>query len=639
MSQRSRRTAASAARDAISTAARLQSALIAEQERERVGGGRRGLSKRVSYVEVPVDEVDPEGEGSDVEGSGGVEGDVVVDGQDDVGEELETGSISSEEAIASASRGRVRSRGRGRARGKGRVRGKARSASNSVQRTNEDEEDDEAEAEVDGAEDDDEAAPDGGTPSRQVNSGKVKYHKVKGVTYEVIDDEIEMEEDPRGEQKIDAKGRLLGGREYKVWTLHSQSEGDPERIYALSIDVARAVGFADSSFLLRRLPLLVKIQMSDADKEQAADAGRITMSMKSRLVTMIPMRNVFKYLGAKIVKNGRYVTDDYYEEVAREECAEKGIEPGTLVPDKPFLVETDSNVLDARQPERSVGAPFYVPGGPTTHWGGAGWNPWYGAGMGNKRARLQGMGLTRDNWMWRMASEAREREKEIRLLREERLQDFAGERLSVYAEQQVGEDTKGASAVKSVEPDQETLPEDQRPAPLRPIADDTAGIFDRDPAFRKVYRRQTGSKVFDPALFIAGAINLGQIVVETETETASRKRKRAVPIKAGEYRGFYEPHTNIPHVRQDLQPTRATMEKTALLPQVETKRRRMKWDPEYTFASTMTLRRIGPSAAAIYSLDYAFSGSDEGAAEIAARERQVREAVEWDRQRQIGPAR
>lgn len=95
----------------------------------------------------------------------------------------------------------------------------------------------------------------------------------------------------------------IAGREYKVWTLQSQTEGDPERIYALSIDVARAVGFADSSFLLRRLPLLVKIQMSESDKEQAAEAGRITMSMKSRLVTMIPMRNVYKYLGAKIVKS------------------------------------------------------------------------------------------------------------------------------------------------------------------------------------------------------------------------------------------------------------------------------------------------------------------------------------------------
>jgi hypothetical protein len=37
------------------------------------------------------------------------------------------------------------------------------------------------------------------------------------------------------------------------------------------------------------------------DKEQAAEAGRITTSMKSRAVTMIPIRNVYKYLGAKIV--------------------------------------------------------------------------------------------------------------------------------------------------------------------------------------------------------------------------------------------------------------------------------------------------------------------------------------------------
>lgn len=231
------------------------------------------------------------------------------------------------------------------------------------------------------------------------------------------------------------------------------------------------------------------------------------------------------------------MTDDYYEEVAREECAEKGIEPGTLVPDKPFLVETDATP-DVRQPERSVGAPFYVAGGPTTHWGGAGWNPWYGAGMGNKRARLQAMGLTRDNWMWRMASEAREREREVRLVREERMQDFAAERLSVYAEQRLGEDAKGV--VKSVEPDEEAPKEDERPTMLRPAADDTAGLFDRDPAFRKLYRRQTGSKVFDPSLLAAGALDVGEIVVETEAETASRKRKRAVPIKAGEYRGLYE---------------------------------------------------------------------------------------------------
>jgi hypothetical protein len=30
--------------------------------------------------------------------------------------------------------------------------------------------------------------------------------------YEVINDEIEMEEDPKGEAKVDVKGNLLGGK-------------------------------------------------------------------------------------------------------------------------------------------------------------------------------------------------------------------------------------------------------------------------------------------------------------------------------------------------------------------------------------------------------------------------------------------
>lgn len=77
------------------------------------------------------------------------------------------------------------------------------------------------------------------------------------------------------------------------------------------------------------------------------------------------------------------------------------------------------------------------------------------------------------------------------------------------------------------------------------------------------------------------------------------------------------------------------MNKIALLPQVETKRSRFRWDPDHTFASTLTLRRIGPSASAVYSLDYAFeTAQEEGQDEVAQKERMVREAVEWERQTQ-----
>jgi chromatin structure-remodeling complex protein RSC7 len=60
--------------------------------------------------------------------------------------------------------------------------------------------------------------------------------------------------------------------------------------------------------MLRRLPLLVKVQMTPAEKEQAVEAGRVSNSLKFRSVTMIPIRNVYKYLGAKIVKGESFAS-------------------------------------------------------------------------------------------------------------------------------------------------------------------------------------------------------------------------------------------------------------------------------------------------------------------------------------------
>jgi hypothetical protein len=225
--------------------------------------------------------------------------------------------------------------------------------------------------------------------------------------------------------------------------------------------------------------------------------------------------------------------------VAREECAEKGIEPGSLVPDKPFLVETDQP--DQRQPERSIGAPFYIPGGPTTHWGGAGWNPWHHAGQGNKRARLKAEGLTPDNWMWRMAREAREKEREMRDVRERRLTDLAGERLTVWSEQYGADEQKNGVKGHSAEDVHQSQETEQQSTGFRvPAAEDAAGLFAHDEAFRQQYSRTTGSGMFDLGQLANGAVDAGQVIVETTAETAARKRKRAIQIKPGEFKGFYE---------------------------------------------------------------------------------------------------
>ncbi|KAJ9091456.1 hypothetical protein QFC19_009098 [Naganishia cerealis] len=680
-SQRARRTAASAARDAISTAAARSAALLLEEEQEEEeeeglrAPGRRASSspsrrrttmgKRVSYAEVPIDadEVEPPDEGDErvsgpdddeeeEDADGEVDEDVLMadatDRQTD--DLLETASVSSGDATPTTARRNRRSRapaaavvGGGRT-GKARRKGKAPTSRTAKAVGMED-----GAAAVEDEEDVQVVEEPAGTPvsaaNASANGAEITQHKVKGILYDVINDEIEMEEDPRGETKVDTNGRLLGGREYKVWTLTSSDRSDPDRLYALSIDIARTVGFSDSSVMLRRLPMLVKVSMTPPEKEQAIEAGKVSTSMRLRSVTMIPIRNVYKYLGAKIVKDGRYVTDDYYEEAAKEECAENGIEPNSLVPDRPFAVEQDHTDRGGAG-ERSVGAPFYFPGGPTTHWGGAGWNPWHGAGQGNKRAKLQSQGLTRDNWMWRMAREARDREREIREAGEQRMLDFTQDRLAVFHEQYVAEENTQAARPSTKHEEDTTMtigtvgPAEQGQQQGLPLAQDVAGLFAHDDAFRQRYRQvtHTPSNVpFDEGQLAGEIRDVGSVIVESRAETASRQGRRPIKLKPGVYRGMYEPHTNVPHVRQDLQPTWASMDKIALLPQVETKRSRFRWDPDYTFASTLTLRRIGPSASAVYSLDYAFETSqDEGRDEVVQRERLVREAVEWERQMSQG---
>jgi hypothetical protein len=106
--KRARRTAASAARDAISTAARLQSAALLHDahDADETPGRRRGLSKKVSYAEVPIDaddfaeeeEEEPRsgfGRSSGPEDEG--EEDVVMDGEreGDVGDAVEVGASTS----------------------------------------------------------------------------------------------------------------------------------------------------------------------------------------------------------------------------------------------------------------------------------------------------------------------------------------------------------------------------------------------------------------------------------------------------------------------------------------------------------------------------------------------------------------
>ena len=135
------------------------------------------------------------------------------------------------------------------------------------------------------------------------------------------DDEVILPDDEKGDTKVDAEGRLLGGtlvmleiqasacsictlgREYKLVTFTSESRRNPERVYALTIDAARACGYADSLAFLRRCPQLLKLGCSADERQLIIDIGRVTGNLRHRMVTMVAMRNVFKLMGARVIKS------------------------------------------------------------------------------------------------------------------------------------------------------------------------------------------------------------------------------------------------------------------------------------------------------------------------------------------------
>ncbi|KAF9442218.1 hypothetical protein P691DRAFT_765448 [Macrolepiota fuliginosa MF-IS2] len=86
------------------------------------------------------------------------------------------------------------------------------------------------------------------SPSKEVliHGGK-PFRKIGDKVHVIDGDEFITEDDPKGDEKIDKWGNLLGGRKFKASTFvlpnrHSQ------RQYMLAIDAARTPGFRDSLY-------------------------------------------------------------------------------------------------------------------------------------------------------------------------------------------------------------------------------------------------------------------------------------------------------------------------------------------------------------------------------------------------------
>ncbi|KFY08532.1 hypothetical protein V491_08428, partial [Pseudogymnoascus sp. VKM F-3775] len=129
----------------------------------------------------------------------------------------------------------------------------------------------------------------------------------------VENDEVSLPEDPEGETKVDKMGHLQGDREYRCRTFTVLGRG--QRLYMLSTEPARCVGFRDSYLFFTKHKRLYKIIIDDDEKRDLIDRELIPHSYKGRAIGIVTARSVFREFGAQIIVGGKRVYDDY--EVAK----------------------------------------------------------------------------------------------------------------------------------------------------------------------------------------------------------------------------------------------------------------------------------------------------------------------------------
>lgn len=137
-----------------------------------------------------------------------------------------------------------------------------------------------------------------------------------GKMMDVINDEVSLPPNPQGDTKVDENGHLQGGREYRVRTFTLLGRGD--RLYMLSTEPARCIGFRDSYLFFQKHKMLFKIIIDDEAKRDLIERDIIPHSYKGRAIGVVTARSVFREFGAKIVVGGKKIVDDYDEDAARE---------------------------------------------------------------------------------------------------------------------------------------------------------------------------------------------------------------------------------------------------------------------------------------------------------------------------------
>ncbi|KAJ9477696.1 Chromatin structure-remodeling complex subunit RSC7 [Pseudozyma hubeiensis] len=364
---------------------------------------------------------------------------------------------------------------------------------------------------------------------------------VKGTKWRLEDDkeEVILPSDPEGDKKVDEKGRLQGGRTYKAYNFTSDERSDPEKVYMLAIDAARSAGYRDSLYFFRRNPQIFKIELTQGEKEKLIEDGRLSGQLRTRNVTMVPARNVYKLHGARFLSGGKAIVDDYYEAEARASGVKEGKTVGGMSMEE--QEKRREAERERERPKKKADVFSYTTIDPqgdpvVTQFGDAGQAPWVRAGnWQSRKAALQRMDITEENWMLEMARSVRGMNTELNETRRDRLSAFP--RFNRYVD--VDDVVAPSDELKEEVADGEAEPEDDPEAlnDLPPWERERLPVVSAEEQEEESEKRKTALQ-----------------------ESLDAERRRGPPI------GVYEPNTHLPHFSVLTQPTQAAFVKVAQRP-------------------------------------------------------------------------
>lgn len=99
-----------------------------------------------------------------------------------------------------------------------------------------------------------------------------------------------------------------------------------DTLYMFSKDPAALLGFRDSFVFLKKNPKLHKVHINNVEKSHLVDENLLRSTFRTREISVVTARSVFKQFGHRIIRKGRKGRDDYYfteEEEGPEEQSEE----------------------------------------------------------------------------------------------------------------------------------------------------------------------------------------------------------------------------------------------------------------------------------------------------------------------------